>query len=155
MSRKISNQKLARLLKEAQLGIKDIAVMAGANRTTVLRWTCGLPRPVLERKVARIFGVSVDELRLVVGLRQKRRGENERAIFDEAVKAGRRRRRAVCVWRQADGVGKFVNGGERFARQYPGGFAELQRIAAGVRRAAVMRDGTGDFWVKAISGGKK
>ena len=147
MGRKIANEKLGMLLAATKLGIRDVAVMAGASRRNILRWSCGLPRPVLERKVARIFRVSADELRLLAGLRKKRRGEDERESYNQALEACRRRRVSVCVWRHEDGVGRFVNGGKRLARKYPDGIESLIRIAAGVPRAKVMTDGTGDFWV--------
>lgn len=71
MSRRISNPKLSALLKSSHMALHDLSAIVGVSRQKLNSYSRGQPRPVLERKLARVLRVSIPELRGLLGIKQQ------------------------------------------------------------------------------------
>ena len=136
MSRRISNQKLATLLKASHMALHDLAAIVGVSRRELNSYFRGQSRPVLERKLARVMRVSIPDLRDLLGInqtalrrpramqcvfvRQKRRKSHaataaESDLFDEVRANLSRYNEVKTIYRWANGRGRWVNGGAQLS----------------------------------------
>lgn len=59
----IENTGLAKLCDKHGYRIKDLAAYAGVHRNSIRFWINGRPSPLLERKLADLFGITPAQLR--------------------------------------------------------------------------------------------
>jgi len=122
MSRRISNPKLAALLKASQMALHDLAAIVGVHRTNLLLYSLGKPRPILERKLARHMKITIPELRGLLGLdyKQNRRKSHatiaaEMVVFKQAVESLSADKSFKIILNRDNGRNRWVNGGAQFA----------------------------------------
>ena len=154
MSRRISNPKLAELLKASHMALHDLAAIVGVHRRALLAYSRGRPLPILERKLARVLQVSIPDLRDLLGINHFKRRKTHAAIaaeselFDEACASLRAYNMYEPIWRWANGRGRWVNGGERFDN-----IPLVQRLVLDAQahpRANIIRTRRGEFAVEPI-----
>lgn len=146
MPRPPANRKLGLLLKEARLCLHDLAAVSGCSRQRLLDYSLGAKLPRLESRVARCAGITVAELRYLLGLKGGKHVAHSPELFDIAAAHLRRYNRSVAIYRWRNGVGRWVNCGSRFA-----GHPQIQQLVAIVQRVpigAIMRNRRGEFWAE-------
>ena len=76
-------QRLTQRRKSLGYSQEELAVAAGVERSTVVRWESGgtEPQPWLRPKLAKILGVSLDELDEILAARPNSDSESERLAF--------------------------------------------------------------------------
>lgn len=176
MSRKISNPKLAKLLRASHIALHDLAAIVGVSPRALLSYSHGRPLPILERKLARHMKISIPELRDLLGInqpallrqsttqgvfaRQKRRksyattaaeslpSAAQGNLFDDVCDTLSKYNEIKTIYRWANGRGRWVNGGARFA-----GWESLQSFigkAQSVPRSIIVLKCRREFQVRRI-----
>ena len=121
MSRRISNPKLAELLKASHMALHDLAAIVGVSRQELNSYSRGQPRPILERNLTRVLHVSIPDLRDLLGVNHFKRRKSHAAIaaesnlFDEVCANLSKYNEVKTIYRWANGRGRWVNGGAQFA----------------------------------------
>jgi len=155
------------------MALHDLAAIVGVSRRNMLDYSLGKPRPILERKLARHMKISIPELRGLLGLdqlarassgarrtargvfvRQKRRKSHaataaESNLFDDVCDTLSKYNEIKTIYRWANGHGRWVNGGARFA-----GWESLQSFigkAQSVPRAIIVLKCRRQFQVRRIT----
>jgi len=112
MSRRISNPKLARLCQAHEWSVSNLACALKCTRQNIRLYASGRkPMPLLERKLAAVFKLSVPDFRKIIFSKRRSHASASAACL----KTVRIRQRVLWRWDRASGREQWLNGGDLLA----------------------------------------